>query len=255
MTMYSGKPNFSVQDIKHDGHAKLDVVARAMTVIGRHGEDGVSFTVAGEGSRTNGTHKYRTIVVIPSSFQLSFWAPGMGRGGGRRRVRLVGAVVVSSGGSTTQDLTRRLTSCSRIDITNVTCGKFSKLAVIDRRRPSLVFLSMRLPSVSKLSFLSHISVFARKHYHMIVCATCSRFILPTFHGGTFSMLLGPVSKGRLTAMVNELRGIATTDSNGGRVRSDGGDSSGFLLCAGAMSFQLISGHSIYLFRCGRRIQY
>lgn len=180
----------------------------------------------------------------------------------------VGIMVVSSSGSSNGTLISLLRAGCSVRILKYTLYKLSNLTVMGECRPSILFLSIRLPSIGNLSFLSGLSKFIRHHYRIIVCATCSRCVLATFHGRTFSILLGPVGPRRLSAVIEQLRGRTRGRTKGrlitrGRTReimktNIGGTpitGNGLLFCAGSISFELISGRGIYLFRCGRRIEY
>lgn len=67
ISILSGNEKFSVHRGK-GGHAKLNVVARALTIIGRHGHRGVAFSLRGQGTRSNDITKYLTRMYVPSNF-------------------------------------------------------------------------------------------------------------------------------------------------------------------------------------------
>lgn len=63
---------------------------------------------------------------------------------------------MSSSCATVRSLGGKLTICSSVLVGNATIGKTGKEGVVVRRHPSLLFLSVRLPSVLNVELLDSV---------------------------------------------------------------------------------------------------
>lgn len=114
-------------------------------------------------------------------------------------------------------LGRLLRRFPTVRIINRTRSNRTTIVGTVRLRPSIIFLSIRVPEVGKVRTTGSLRRLGGIPL-VVFTATCPRFTTRTFHCRTASCLLGPCSRRRLRRAVEQIRGLVNT---GGRGSADG----------------------------------